>query len=276
MLPGVERIRQFITTNPQEQRTELLHPVSVDALRAAWSGLRPDAALGADGGTWEAYGEGLDERLSDLQSRVHVGAYRAMLSRRVNLPELDGRERPLGIAALEDKVVWKAVVGVILTPIYEAELLGFSCGFQPGRGAHDALDALAVGIERRRVNRMLDAAGGQFWDELDRERAIELLGRWIEEGRLLRLIRNGLHAGMLEQGLWSDTGRGPACNVRFPRSHALLREDEGGEVPTGAAAGREAEEPEAAGDPAGAAARLARGPAGHGAMAGAGAGRRAQ
>ncbi len=157
MSQGAERIRQFVTRNPQEKLTALLHHVSEEALGEAYAGLRPEAAPGVDGMTWEAYGVGLDERLSDLHRRVPVGAYRATPSRRVMIPKPDGGERPLGIAALEDKIVQKAVVDGILTPIYEAEFLGFSYGFRPGRGAHDALDALAVGIERCKVNWILDA-----------------------------------------------------------------------------------------------------------------------
>ena len=140
--------------------------------------------------------------------RVHVGAYRATPSRRVMIPKPDGGERPLGIAALEDKIVQKAVVDGILTPIYEAEFLGFSYGFRPGRSAHDALDALAVGIERCKVNWILDADVAKYFDTLDRDRLVDLLGRRIGDGRLLRLIRKWLNAGVLEEGLWADTGRG--------------------------------------------------------------------
>ena len=154
---GAERIRQFIRRRPKERLTALLHHVTPDTLRAAYEGLNPKSAPGVDGKTWEAYGAELDGRLPDLHRRVHTGAYRATPSRRVHIPKPDGGMRPLGIAALEDKVVQKAVVDTILTPIYESEFLGFSYGFRPGRGAHDALDALAVGIERRKINWILDA-----------------------------------------------------------------------------------------------------------------------
>ena len=137
--------------------TALLHHITVEALRAAYAGLKPESAPGVDGVTWEEYGEGLEGRLPDLHRRVHTGAYRATPSRRVNIPKPDGGTRPLGVAALEDKIVQKAVVDNLLTPIYEAEFLGFSYGFRPGRGAHDALDALAVGIEQRKINWILDA-----------------------------------------------------------------------------------------------------------------------
>ena len=205
---GAERIRQLVTRNPQEKLTALLHHVSEEALGEAYAGLRPEAAPGVDGMTWDAYGVGLDERLSDLHRRVHVGAYRATPSRRVMIPKPDGGERPLGIAALEDKIVQKAVVDGILTPIYEAEFLGFSYGFRPGRSAHDALDALAVGIERCKVNWILDADVARYFDTLDRDRLVDLLGRRIGDRRLLRLIRKWLNAGVLEEGLWADTGRG--------------------------------------------------------------------
>ena len=159
---GAERIRQFIERKPGEKLTALLHHVTPDALRAACEGLQPESAPGADGMTWEEYGEGLEERLLDLHRRVHTGAYRATPSKRVNIPKPDGGTRPLGVAALEDKIVRKAVADNLLTPIYEAEFLGFSYGFRPGRGAHDALDALAAAIERRKVNWILDAAVAQY------------------------------------------------------------------------------------------------------------------
>ena len=130
---GAERMRQFIEREPQEKLTALLHHVTTDTLRLAYHGLKPGAAAGVDGMTWEKYGHGLEQRLLDLHRRVHTGAYRATPSRRVNIPKPDGGTRPLGVAALEDKIVQKAVVDNILTPIYEAEFLGFSYGFRPGR-----------------------------------------------------------------------------------------------------------------------------------------------
>ena len=146
------RIRKAAERNPKEGLTALFHHITPDALGAAYFALKKDAAAGVDGVTWDMYGEGLDERLLDLHRRLHRGgAYRAPPVRRVEIPKPDGGTRPLGIAALEDKVVQKAVVDVILTPIYEVVFLGFSYGFRPGRGAHDALDALAFGIKRRKV-----------------------------------------------------------------------------------------------------------------------------
>ncbi len=144
--------------DPKERLTALFHHITPDALGAAYFALKKDAAAGVDGVTWDMYGEGLEERLLDLHRRLHNGgAYRAPPVRRVEIPKPDGGTRPLGVAALEDKIVQKAVVDVILTPIYEVEFLGFSYGFRPGRGAHDALDALAFGIERRKVSWIVDA-----------------------------------------------------------------------------------------------------------------------
>ena len=140
---AADRIRQAAKRNPKERLTALLHHVTPEALKAGYHALRRDAATGVDGMTWKSYGEGLEERLLDLHRRVQAGAYRALPVRRVTIPKPDGGTRPLGIAALEDKIVQRAVVDVILTPIYEVEFLGFSYGFRPGRGAHDALDALA-------------------------------------------------------------------------------------------------------------------------------------
>src|SRR5215469_16704058 len=150
------RIREAVIRNRQEKLTALLHHLTVDVLRASFFGLERSAAPGVDEMTWTEYAEGLEENLSDLHSRVQRGAYRALPSRRTYIPKADGRQRPLGIAALEDKIVQAAVVA-ILTPIYEAEFLGFSYGFRPGRGQHNALDALCVGITTKKVNFILDA-----------------------------------------------------------------------------------------------------------------------
>ena len=214
---GAERIGQFIAREPQEKLTALLHHITVDALRAAYYGLKPDSAPGVDGVTWEEYGEGLEGRLPDLHRRVHTGAYRATPSRRVNIPKPDGGTRPLGVAALEDKIVQKAVVDNILTPIYEAEFLGFSYGFRPGRGAHDALDALAAGIERRKINWILDADVSKYFDRIERGCLLAFLERRIGDRRLLRLIGKWLRAGVMDDGRWSDTGRGtPQGSVISP------------------------------------------------------------
>ncbi len=205
---AVDRIRRAIARNPKERLTALLHHVTVEALRRAYLGLRKDAAPGIDGIRWEEYGAKLEERLLDLHRRVHRGAYRAPPVRRVRIPKPDGRTRPLGVAALEDKILQKAVVDELLTPIYEAEFLGLSYGFRPGRKAHDALDALAFGIERRKVNWIVDADIRTFFDAIDRDCLMQFMERRIGDRRVLRLVRKWLNAGVMEEGTWSDSGRG--------------------------------------------------------------------
>jgi RNA-directed DNA polymerase len=158
-----ERIRGAVTRDKKEKLTALLHHITVDVLRRAFFKLKKHAAPGVDGVTWEDYAADLDRNLTDLHARVHRGAYRALPSRRRYIPKADGKQRPLGIAAIEDKIVQAAVVA-ILTPIYEAEFLGFSYGFRPGRSQHDALDALAYGINARKINWILDADISRFLD----------------------------------------------------------------------------------------------------------------
>ena len=205
---AVKRIRQAATRKPQEKLTALLHHITTDALRCAFYGLKQTATAGVDGLVWKEYEDGLEERLLDLHGRVHSGAYRALPSRRVAIPKPDGGTRPLGIAALEDKIVQKAVVDVILTPIYEPEFLGFSYGFRPGRGAHDALDALAFGIERRKVNWLVDADIRAFFDRLSRDHLLRFLEHRIGDRRVLRLITKWLNAGVMENGEWKDDLQG--------------------------------------------------------------------
>ncbi|MCY4486374.1 MAG: group II intron reverse transcriptase/maturase, partial [Deltaproteobacteria bacterium] len=180
-------------------------------------GLKKDAAAGADGMTWRMYEEGLEGRLADLHDRVHSGAYRATPSRRVNIPKPDGGTRPLGVAAIEDKIVQKAVAEIILTPIYEAEFLGFSYGFRPGRGAHDALDALAVGMERRKINWVVDCDIRRFFDTVSRDWLVRFLEHRIGDKRVIRLIIKWLNAGVMEAGEWRDDLRGtPQGSVISP------------------------------------------------------------
>ena len=205
---AVERIRQAATRKPQEKLTALLHHITTDALRCAFYDLKKTASADVDGLVWTRYEDGLEERLLDLHGRVHSGAYRALPSRRVEIPKPDGGTRPLGIAALEDKIVQKAVVDDILTPLYEPEFLGFSYGFRPGRGAHDALDALAFGIERRKVNWIIDADIRAFFDRLSRDHLLRFLGHRIGDQRVLRLIAKWLNAGVMEGDEWKDDLQG--------------------------------------------------------------------
>jgi group II intron reverse transcriptase/maturase len=185
----------------------LLHHVSVDLLRDAFLALKRRAAPGVDGVTWEDYGADLESHLQDLHRRVHTGAYRAQPVRRRFIPKPDGRQRPLGIAALEDKIVQRAVVSV-LESIYEEDFLGFSYGFRPGRGQHDALDALCFGIERKRVNWILDADIRSFFDRVDQQWLVRFLEHRIGDERIVRLVRKWLEAGVLEDGQWSSSDRG--------------------------------------------------------------------
>ena len=205
---AAERIRQFARKEPQEKLTALLHHVTPEALREAFYALKREAAPGVDGMTWQEYETGLEGRLHDLHRRVHTGAYRATPVRRVNIDKPDGGTRPLGVAALEDKIVQKAVVEVILTPIYEEEFLGISYGFRPGRGAHDALDAVAYAIERRKVNWILDADMRGYFDTISRDWMNRFLEHRIGDRRVLRLITKWLRAGVLEEGRQIDAGRG--------------------------------------------------------------------
>ena len=205
---AVERVRQAATRKPQEKLTALMHHITTDALRCAFYDLKRTASAGVDGLVWTEYEDGVDERLLDLHGRVHSGAYRALPSRRVEIPKPDGGTRPLGIAAIEDKIVQKVVVDVILTPIYEPAFLGFSYGFRPGRGAHDALDALAFGIQRRKVNWIVDADIRAFFDRLSRDQLLRFLEHRIGDKRVLRLITKWLNAGVMEGAEWKDDLQG--------------------------------------------------------------------
>lgn len=205
---GTDRLRQFVRRNPQVRLTTLLHHINIETLRSAFHSLRKDAAAGADGMTWQRYAVGLEDRLIDLHDRVHSGAYRATPVRRVPIPKPYGGVRPLGIAALEDKIVQKALVENILTPIYEEEFCEFSYGFRPARSAHDALDALAWGIERRKVNYIVDADIRAFFDTVDRDWLVKFLEHRIADKRVIRLIRKWLKVGVLEDGVLSDTLKG--------------------------------------------------------------------
>ena len=187
--------------------TALLHHVDVDRLRAAYRAIRPQAAPGMDGVTWVAYGQDLESNLHDLHRRLHAGSYRASPSRRAYIPKADGRLRPLGIATLEDKIVQRAVVEV-LNAVYEVDFAGFSYGFRPGRSPHDALDALAAGVYKKKVNWVLDADIRDFFTSLDRGWMETFLGHRIADKRVLRLIGKWLAAGVVEDGNWSQTVQG--------------------------------------------------------------------
>jgi RNA-directed DNA polymerase len=200
-------VRQVAQGDREARFTALLHHVDVARLRAAYWALNPRAATGVDGVTWRAYGQDLEANLRELHGRVQRGAYRARPSRRAYIPKADGRLRPLGIAALEDKLLQRAVVEV-LGAIYETDFLGFSYGFRPGRSPHDALDALAVGIRRRRVNWVLDADIRDFFTSLDHGWLEKFLEHRIADRRMLRLIRKWLKAGVIENGVWSESVEG--------------------------------------------------------------------
>lgn len=204
---GLDRVRRVAREDKEARFTALLHHVDLARLRAAYWAIRPTAAPGVDGVRWEAYGQDLDANLKDLHARVHSGGYRARPSRRAYIPKADGRQRPLGIASLEDKIVQRAVVEV-LNAIYEVDFLGFSYGFRPGRKPHDALDALAAGILRKKVNWVLDADIRDFFTKLDQDWLERFLEHRIADQRILRLIRKWLAAGVIENGEWSPTLEG--------------------------------------------------------------------
>ena len=193
------RIRDAVTRNRQGKLTALLHHISIDVLRASFFDLKRSAAPGVDEMTWADYVENIEANLANLHRRVHTGAYRALPSRRTYIPKADGRQRPLGIAGLEDKIIQSAVVA-ILTPIYEAEFLGFSYGFRPGRNQHQALDALAFGIGRRQINWVLDCDVQSFFDRVSQDWLIRFVEHRIGDRRIIRLITKWLKAGVLEDG----------------------------------------------------------------------------
>ena len=201
-LSGLGRVRRVAATDKEARFTALLHHVDVDRLRAAYWALEPKAAPGVDGVTWEDYGQDLEENLRDLHARVHRGGYRARPSRRVFIPKPDGRQRPLGVASLEDKVLQRAVVEVLNT-IYETDFLGFSYGFRSGRSPHQALDALAFGIQRKRVNWVLDTDFREYFSSLDHQWLERFLEHRIADRRVLRLIQKWLAAGVIEDGAWT-------------------------------------------------------------------------
>jgi group II intron reverse transcriptase/maturase len=196
---GLDRVRKAAKAKKKERFTALLHHVDVELLGAAFSWLKRDAAPGLDGVTWQEYEQSLEANLIDLHARVHRGAYRALPSLRKYIAKPDGRQRPLGIAALEDKIVQRAVVEV-LNAIYESDFLGFSYGFRPRRSQHDALDALAFAIDRTKVNWIWDADVSKFFDSVSHEWLIRFVEHRIGDSRIIRLIRKWLKAGVMEDG----------------------------------------------------------------------------
>jgi group II intron reverse transcriptase/maturase len=204
---GLGRVREAAKQDGKLKFTALLHHVSIDLLRESYHSLKKQAAPGVDGMTWPEYGQDLEARLSDLHGRIHRGAYHAQPSRRVWIPKADGRQRPLGIAALEDKIVQSAV-GTVLNQIWEEDFLGFSYGFRPGRGQPDALDALWVGIVRRKVNWILDLDIRSFFDKLQHDWLVRFVEHRVGDKRIVRLIQKWLKAGVLEQTQWTETKEG--------------------------------------------------------------------
>jgi RNA-directed DNA polymerase len=204
---GLDRVREAARKNGKLRFTALLHHVNVDLLRSSYFKLKKKAAPGVDGVTWEEYGRDLEAKLMDLHGRIHRGAYRAQPSRRVWISKTDGRQRPLGIAVLEDKIVQYAVT-TVLNQIWEEDFLGLSYGFRPGRRQHDALDALYVGITRKKVNWVLDLDVRSFFDKVDHDWMLQFAEHRIGDERILRLIRKWLKAGVMEQDRWIETEEG--------------------------------------------------------------------
>src|SRR4029077_3091810 len=196
---ALERIRKVARERKKERFTALFHHISIDLLEEAFYELKEDAAPGVDRLTWTDYEADLACKLEDLHDRVQRGAYRALPSRRVYIPKPDGRQRPLAVAALEDKIVQRAVAA-LLNAIYEEEVLGVNYGFRPGRGAHDALDALCVGIHGKKVSFILDADIRSFFDEISQQWLIRFLEHRVGDRRIIRLIQKWLKAGILEDG----------------------------------------------------------------------------
>jgi len=201
---GLSRVREAAKRDKDLRFTSLLHHIDIERLHAAYLSLNPRAAAGVDDVTWQEYGEGLDERLITLHDKIHSGRYRARASKRTWIPKPDGRQRPIGITAMEDKIVQQALVDV-LQSIYEEDFLGFSYGSRPGRSQHNALDSIYVAITQRKVSWVLDADIRGFYDSLDHEWLMKFLEHRVADKRVLRLIRKFLRAGVSEEGKWSKT-----------------------------------------------------------------------
>lgn len=206
VLTELQRIGERARKKPTEQWTNLLSHIKVPLLKEAYYRLRKNAASGVDGVTWKEYGERLDERLLDLQDRIHRGSYHPQPVRRVHIPKGDGKTRPLGLLVLEDKIAQQAA-RMVLEPIYEGEFIGFSYGFRSGRSQHDALDALAEAI-RRKVNWVLDADIRTYYDTIDREHLQRFIEHRIGDRRMVRLLMKWVKAGVLEGGKLHETQEG--------------------------------------------------------------------
>ena len=205
---ATDRIRHAAEQDKERKFTTLLHHIyDIDRLREAYRRIKRSGASGVDGVTWKAYGANLEGNLEDLSARLRRGAYRPKPVRRTYIPKADGRQRPIGVPTVEDKIVQRAAVAV-LEAVYEADFMGFSYGFRPGRGQHDALDALAVGIQRRPVNWVLDADIRGFFDAIDHGWLVRFLEHRIADRRIIRLVKKWLHAGVLEDGAVHRVGEG--------------------------------------------------------------------
>lgn len=214
MTSALDRIRNAAGQRKKEKFTTLLHHITPEVLREAFFAIKRKAAPGADGVTWEAFEVDLDQKIGDLHRKVQNGAYRPQPALRAYILKADGRPRPLSIASLSDKIVQRATA-TILNQIYEEDFLGFSYGFRPERGQHDALDALYVGITKRCVNYILDADIQSFFDNVNQEWLIRFLEHRIGDPRIIRLVRKWLRAGTLEDGVTTvgDRGTGQGASI---------------------------------------------------------------
>src|ERR1700676_4555669 len=219
---GLAGVQKAAKENKEMKFTALLHHLTIDLLRESFYSLKRKAAPGVDGVTWQEYEDGLEDRLTDLHGRVHRGAYRAKPSRRGYIEKADGGQRPLGVAAMEDKLVQHAVV-TILNQIYEEDFLGFSYGFRPGRSQHQALDALSYALLKKKVNYVLDADIRGFFDNLDKSWMVKFVEHRVADPRILRLIQKWLNAGVMEEGQSSETKMGtPQGSVASPITQKVI------------------------------------------------------
>jgi RNA-directed DNA polymerase len=205
---ALERIRAAAVKNKGQKFTALMHHLySVDMLEEAFYSLKRNVATGIDGVTWGQYAENLTENLEGLAQRVKRGAYRAKPVKRSYIPKADGKQRPLGVLVVEDKIVQYAAT-LVLNAVYETDFLGFSYGYRPGRSQHNCLDALYVGLQTKKVNYVLDADIQGFFDTINHDWLIKFIEHRIGDKRVVRLIRKWLNAGVLEDGKWHSREEG--------------------------------------------------------------------